>query len=208
MSNLSTLITKDLKDEIVSDYNRLRVYMGMDDEPIPQINFVSDNINEEACFKLGSCFFDKLKLSFKEFIVTSKGIVSIFTDSVIATCRYLLKTCKLNRVIPLARKLIKYVAIHELTHHLQMKNGLTVGENTEEEIENMCVESTRDFIRQNYRQDKIMNKLVELDLCRLNDMFGDLDQTDERINDMTKREIMKCIAALIDAEYPEDEKDE
>jgi hypothetical protein len=89
-----------------------------------------------------------------------------------------------------------------------MKNGLTVGENTEEEIESMCVESTRDFIRQNYRQDKIMNKLVELDLCRLNDMFGDLDQMDESLNDMTKRDIMKCIASLIDAEYPDDKKDE
>lgn len=208
MNNLSTLITKDLKDEIVSDYNKLRVYMGMDNESIPQINFVSDNINEEACFKLGSCFFDKLKLSFKEFIVTSKGIVSIFTDSVIATCKYLLKTSQLNKLLPLARKLIKYVAIHELTHHLQMKNGLTVGENTEEEIESMCVETTRDFIRQNYRQDKIMNKLVELDLCRLNEMFGDLDQFDEEINNRTKRDIMTCIASLIDAEYPDDKKDE
>ena len=119
-----------------------------------------------------------------------------------------LKKFFIPRVIPLARKLIKYVAIHELTHHLQMKNGLTVGENTEEEIESMCVESTRDFIRQNYRQDKIMNKLVELDLCRLNDMFGDLDQMDESLNDMTKRDIMKCIASLIDAEYPDDKKDE
>ena len=53
-----------------------------------------------------------------------------------------------------------------------------------------------------------MNKLVELDLCRLNDMFGDLDQMDERLNDMTKRDIMKCIASLIDAEYPDDKKDE
>lgn len=208
MNNLSTLITKDLKDEIVSDYNKLRVYMGMDNESIPQINFVSDNINEEVCFKLGSCFFDKLKLSFKEFIVTSKGIVSIFTDSVVATCRYLLKTSQLNKILPLARKLIKYVAIHELTHHLQMKNGLTVGEDTEEEIESMCVETTRDFIRQNYRQDKIMNKLVELDLCRLNEMFGDLDQFDEEINNRTKRDIMTCIASLIDAEYPDDKKDE
>ena len=39
-------------------------------------------------------------------------------------------------------------------------------------------------------------------------MFGDLDQKDESLYDMTKRDIMKCIASQIDAEYPEDEKDE
>lgn len=184
---------------IRGDFDKLTNYYGCPDLEMPEINFVSAS-NQEANFRLGACKFTTFPESINTVKVKSMSVLNIFVENAKEIVEKILgeasDTWKATRLF---LAYVRYTAIHEMTHHIQMKMGLTVDKDKDiiEEIETRCTEATVDFVKKHMRGDKIMECLSQLDMCALAEAFNKASK--ECITE-TKNAIIDKICAVLKGE--------
>ena len=190
---------EEMMELIREDFERLTNYYGCPDLEMPEINFVTAS-NQEANFRLGACKFTTFPESINTVKVKSMSVLNIFVENAREIVEKIIgessNTWKATRLF---LAYIRYTAIHEMTHHIQMKLGLTVDKNKDvmEEIETKCTEATVDFVKKHMRGDKLMEYLSQLDMCALAEAFNKASK--ECIRE-TKNVIVDKICAFLKGE--------
>lgn len=179
---------KLIKELMLCDFNNIIDYFGLRDEGIEPPEFdIIESFEMDAKMELGSCKLLCSPIDWKTVTINSINKIRIFIGSIKNFIKEFFKATRVGEYSRLLLHCIRYVSIHEIMHYIQLKSGVTMNiddekpaETISKNVETMCIDGLKDFIKNCHRDDRVMVNLLRIDEENLNGIKTNTDVT-ERI---------------------------
>lgn len=173
---------ENLIKTIKEDCERVADHFGI--KELPEINIISASTGE-AEFKLGACKFSAFPVALNVLKVKALDTINIFISSAKSFAQSILgKDGVLLKETELFMACIRYTAIHEMVHWIQMKMGIEVevpnGDDPNiiiaDVLETKCVNEAGNVINDLYRNEPLIKAMAELDIVNVKEKFKNCEK--------------------------------
>ena len=182
---MKTERVNQIKELLLKDFESIKNFYGVKEIEVPEFNIV-DSFECNAKLELGSCKLLCTPIDWKTVAVNAMNTINIYVGRIKEFIKDFLKVTKISDYAKVLIHCVRYVGLHEIMHYIQLKSGVKI--NVDEEnpsevvtknVESMCVDGLKDYIKQYHRNDDIMVNLLKIDEVNLEGIKNQTDVTEE-----------------------------